>query len=388
MPERHAVGSIPVKHHIIHKNPDDGLLYWEECFTREGFEGPYTIMYHQNRPHEQLPSPISHYGWEKPIAAPDLALRKRHFTTQAMVPKGGMPINSRIPLLFNKDICISIAHPDKPDDVYMNNADADELLFIFEGSGILRSILGDVPFEKDDYLYIPKGILYRLIPDEGVKQYWLSTECYGGMRLLKQWRNEVGQLRMDAPYCHRDFKKPTFVGPLDEGIRKTIIKRNGHFFGFEQPHSALDVVGWDGSVYPWVFPILAFQPRAGLTHLPPTWHGTFSTRNALICSFVPRAVDFHPEAIPCPYPHSSVDCDEFLFYCRGNFTSRKGVGPGSVSLHPMGLPHGPHPGSYAASIGHRETTEMAVMIDTYQHLFVTEQALHIEDPKYMESFMS
>ena len=140
--------------------------------------------------------------------------------------------------------------------------------------------------------------------------------------------------------------------------------------------------------YPWVFPILAFQPRAGLTHLPPTWHGTFATRNALICSFVPRAVDFHPEAIPCPYPHSSVDCDEFLFYCRGNFTSRKGVGPGSVSLHPMGLPHGPHPGSYESSIGHRETTEMAVMIDTYQHLFVTEQALHIEDPDYMQSFLS
>lgn len=388
MPERHTVGSIPAKHHIIHRNPNNDSLYWEECFTRDGFEGPYTIMYHQNRPHEQIPSPISHYGWEKPIAAPDITLRKRHFTTQTMTPKGGMPINSRIPILFNSDICISVAHPDRPDDVYMNNADADELLFIFEGSGVLRSIFGDLSFQKDDYLYIPKGMIYRLIPDENVKQYWLSTECYGGMGLLKQWRNEVGQLRMDAPYCHRDFKKPTFVGPLDEGIRRTIIKRNGQFFGFEQPHSALDVVGWDGSVYPWVFPILAFQPRAGLTHLPPTWHGTFSTRNALICSFVPRAVDFHPEAIPCPYPHSSVDCDEFLFYCRGNFTSRKGVGPGSVSLHPMGLPHGPHPGSYEASIGHRETTEMAVMIDTYQHLFVTEQALQIEDPKYMESFLS
>ena len=388
MLERQAVGNIPSKHHIVHKNAHDGSLYWEECFTREGFEGPYTIMYHQHRPHEQMPSPISSYGWEKPIAAQNIDLRKRHFTTQTMTPRGGMPINSRIPLLFNNDISISIAHPDQADDVYFNNADADELLFIFEGSGTLRSILGDIRFQKDDYLYIPKGLLYRLIPDTEVKQYWLSIECFGGMGLLKQWRNEVGQLRMDAPYCHRDFKKPDFIGPLDEGIRRTIIKRNGNFYGFEQPHSILDVVGWDGSIYPWVFPILAFQPRAGLTHLPPTWHGTFSTKNALICSFVPRSVDFHPEAIPCPYPHSSVDCDEFLFYCRGNFTSRKGVGPGSISLHPMGLPHGPHPGAYEASIGHEKTTELAVMIDTFQHLHITEQSLYIEDQNYMNSFLS
>ena len=191
---------------------------------------------------------------------------------------------------------------------------------------------------------------------------------------------------MDAPYCHRDFRRPS-LQLQDEGIRTVVVKRNNRFQTFEMPNNPLDVVGWDGTVYPWIFPILNFQPRAGLVHLPPTWHGTFSTSNALICSFVPRAVDFHKDAIPCPYPHSSVDCDEFLFYCRGNFTSRKGVGPGSVSYHPMGIPHGPHPGAYEASIGHRETTEMAVMIDTYRPLHRTKAALSIEDLNYQQSFL-
>ena len=248
--------------------------------------------------------------------------------------------------------------------------------------------MGDLRFETDDYVYIPKGLIYRLIPDEGVEQYWLCIECFGGMSLLKQWRNEVGQLTMDAPYCHRDFRRPKHIGPMDENIRTTVIKRHGTFHAFTQPNSPLDVVGWDGTVYPWIFPILNFQPRAGLVHLPPTWHGTFSTRNSLICSFVPRAVDFHPEAIPCPYPHSSVDCDEFLFYCRGNFTSRKGVGPGSISLHPMGLPHGPHPGSYEASIGHKTTSEMAVMVDTFKPMLVTQHAVDLEDAHYQNSFLS
>jgi homogentisate 1,2-dioxygenase len=205
--------------------------------------------------------------------------------------------------------------------------------------------------------------------------------------LVKQWRNEVGQLRMDAPYSHRDFRRPTFVGPRDEGIRQLVVKRGGGFHGFTYADSPLDVVGWDGTVYPWAFPILAFQPRVGLVHLPPTWHGTFGARGALICSFVPRPVDFHPEAIPCPYPHSSPSCDEFIFYVRGQFTSRKGVGPGSVSLHPAGVPHGPHPGAYEASIGSKETGELAVMIDTFRALRQTPEAARIEDPGYQESFI-
>jgi len=177
------------------------------------------------------------------------------------------------------------------------------------------------------------------------------------------------------------------MDPRDEGIRETVVKRQDVFHGFTTRDAPLDVVGWDGSVYPWAFPILNFQPRVGLTHLPPTWHGTWATRGALICSFVPRPTDFHPEAIPCPYPHSSVDVDEFIFYCKGNFTSRKGVSPGSMSLHPAGIPHGPHPGSYEGSIGSKETNELAVMLDCFLPLTPTVHALALEDPNYQQSFI-
>jgi homogentisate 1,2-dioxygenase len=191
---------------------------------------------------------------------------------------------------------------------------------------------------------------------------------------------------MDAPYCHRDFRRPTLGEPRDEGIRQLVVKRGGRWHGFALDASPLDVVGWDGSVYPWVFPIRAFQPRVSSVHLPPTWHGTFGATGALVCSFVPRLVDFHPDAIPCPYPHSSPSCDELLFYCDGNFTSRRGVGPGSISHHPAGIPHGPHPGSYERSIGATRTDELAVMIDTFKPLAATAAARAVEDPDYMASF--
>jgi homogentisate 1,2-dioxygenase len=299
----------------------------------------------------------------------------------------GAPVDARVPLLFNADVVLSVVAPTEPDPVYFVNGDADELLFIHEGSGLLRTQLGDLRFEAQDYVHVPRGMLHRLIPDKGVGQRWLAMELNGGLHLPRQWRNEVGQLRMDAPYSHRDFRKPTFVGPQDEGIRDLLVKKNGAFHGFVYGDSPLDLVGWDGTVYPFAFPILNFQPRAGLVHLPPTWHGTFAARGALVCSFVPRVVDFHPEAIPCPYPHSSYDCDEFIFYCRGNFTSRKGVGPGSISHHPAGVAHGPHPGAYEKSIGHRTTDELAVMLDTVLPLHTTSAAAEVEDPGYQNSFI-
>jgi len=384
MLDRMQLGSVPPKHHIRHPNPNGGI-YWEECLTTRGFEGPYTILYHQNRPHEHQII-TDQYGWNVGVAVEQTELRKQHFKTQTLPRIGGPPLNHRVPILLNQDIEILILHPDQSDPVYLSNGDSDELFYIFEGSGLLRTSLGDLHFEQDDYVYIPKGVYHRFILDHDTPQYWLNIQCHKGMDLLKQWRNHTGQLRMGAPYCHRDFRRP-ILNQQDEGIRTVVVKRNHRFQAFSMPNNPLDVVGWDGTVYPWIFPILNFQPRAGLVHLPPTWHGTFSTNDALICSFVPRAVDFHKDAIPCPYPHASVECDEFLFYCRGNFTSRKGVGPGSVSYHPMGIPHGPHPGSYEASIGHRETNEMAVMIDTYKVLHRTQQALDIEDHNYQNSFV-
>ncbi|MFL5358268.1 homogentisate 1,2-dioxygenase [Archangium sp.] len=383
--ERRVVGKVPRKHHIQLRD-EKGTLMYEECLTRDGFEGPYTIAYHQKAPHTQGLGEAKG-GWEAPKAVPEQRLAKRHYKTQEMPRKGGAPLNARVPLLFNADVTLGVLHPTEADSVYFCNADADDLFYVHQGSGVVRSVLGDLRFGPEDYVFIPRGLVHRILPDAGVAQYWLSMECKGGVHVPRQWRNDVGQLRMDAPYCHRDFKVVEFTGPQDEGIRDLVVKRDDRFHGFEYQHSPLDVVGWDGTVYPWVFPILNFQPRAGLVHLPPTWHGTFAARGALICSFVPRVVDFHPEAIPCPYPHSSVDCDEFLFYCRGNFTSRRGVGPGSVSFHPKGVAHGPHPGAYEGSIGHRETNELAVMLDTTLPLYPTAAAVSVEDPNYQKSFI-
>lgn len=387
MLDRMQVGEVAEKHHVTLRDAE-GRLRWEECITRDGFEGPYTIAYHERRPHEQRVAPTSH-GWAPPAPAPgERPLAKRHYRSQDLERRGGPPVDARVPLLFNADVTISVVHPSAPDPVYFVNGDGDDLYWIFEGGGVLRTMLGDVRFERDDYVFVPKGLVHRFVPDEGVPQYWLSIECKGGMWLPRQWRNEVGQLRMDAPYCHRDFKRPVFEGPRDEGIREQVVKRGDRFYGFSLAHSPLDVVGWDGTVYPWAFPILKFQPRVGLVHLPPTWHGTFAARGALICSFVPRVVDFHPDAVPCPYPHSSVDVDEFLFYARGNFTSRRGVGPGSISHHPAGIPHGPHPGAYEKSIGTTRTDELAVMLDCTLPLVPTQAALSVEDAAYHDSFIA
>lgn len=385
MIERMAVGDLPRKHHVQLRSAE-GALRFEECLTQDGFEGPYTICYHAHRPHEQLPKAVAH-GWTIPAKAPG-ALHKRHYTTQTLPRGGGPSLDGRLPLVTNADVTMGVAFPDAEDPVYFADADADTLIFVHEGSGTLRTLLGDVRFQRHDYVYVPRALLHRWIPDAGVPQYWLTLELHGGLHLPKQWRNPVGQLRMDAPYCHRDFRRPTFVGPMDESIRELVVKRGGAFHGFGLPRSPLDVVGWDGTVYPWAFPILAFQPRVSSVHLPPTWHGTFAARGALICSFVPRLVDFAPDAIPCPYPHASVDVDELLFYVEGNFTSRKGVGPGSISFHPAGIPHGPHPGSYEASLGTKETSELAVMLDCAQPLVPTTIAAGIEDPAYMQSFVA
>ena len=384
MLDRVCAGDVARKHHIQLRGPG-GELRYEECFTRDGFEGPYSILYHLRRPHTQrlAPEPVKH-GWLAPVAVDSRALAKRHYRTAGMVTRGPQ-IDSRVALLFNDDLIAGVVFPTEPDPIYIADADADQLIYIHRGGGTLRSVLGDLVFAQGDYVYVPRGLMHRFLPDG--EQHWLWLSLTGGVHVPKQWRNEVGQLRMDAPYSHRDFKRTEFVGPRDEGIRDFIVRRGGVWHGFVLEDSPLDVVGWDGTVYPWAFPILNFQPRVSSVHLPPTWHGTFAARGALICSFVPRLVDFHPEAIPCPYPHSSTHCDEILFYCAGNFTSRRGVGPGSISHHPMGLPHGPHPGSYENSIGSTRTDELAVMADTYAPLAATPAALGIEDANYQDSFV-
>ncbi|MBP9207928.1 MAG: homogentisate 1,2-dioxygenase [Kofleriaceae bacterium] len=384
MLDRMAAGALPGKHHVQLRQ--DGELRHEECFTRDGFDGPYTILYHLRRPHTHRLAPAAH-GWSVPVPVGDAPLAKRHYqATPARLGAGrGSALDGRVALLFNPDVTAGVAFPDAPDPAYVANGDGDELIYVHAGGGVLRTQLGDVEFTQGDYVFVPRGLVHRFVPS-AQPQHWFWMELTGGLHLPRQWRNEVGQLRMDAPYCHRDFKRPAFRGPLDEGVRALAVKRGGRWHGFTYPDSPLDVVGWDGTVYPWAFPILAFQPRVSSVHLPPTWHGTFAGRGVLVCSFVPRLVDFHPDAIPCPYPHSSTHCDEIIFYCDGNFTSRRGVGPGSVSHHPMGIPHGPHPGAYERSIGATRTDELAVMLDTFAPLARTAAAVAIEDAAYHDSF--
>jgi homogentisate 1,2-dioxygenase len=384
MLDRLVQGAVPRKHHLAFRDADGKLLY-EEAYTRAGFDGPYTLMYHRGRPHAVHATDARH-GFALPAPAPARRLEKRHYRTQDLASHGAPPVDARVPLLFNADVVIGLAAPGAPDPVYFANGDADDLYFVMEGGGLLRSPLGDLRFGKDDYVFVPKGLVHRLVPDEG-PQRWLVLECSGGVHLPAQWRNDTGQLRMDAPYSHRDFRRVEWKGPDDEGIRELVVKRSGAFHGFRYDASPLDVVGWDGALYPFAFPILNFQPRAGLVHLPPTWHGTFATRGALVCSFVPRPLDFHPEAVPCPYPHASVDVDEVLFYVRGEFTSRRGVGAGSISHHPAGTMHGPHPGAYEGSLGAKSTNEVAVMLDCYLPLTPTPFALGVEDAGYQESFI-
>jgi homogentisate 1,2-dioxygenase len=405
MLDRMCVGDVARKHHTQLRGPG-GELRFEECFTRDGFDGPYTILYHLRRPHTQRLAPVTHHGWPAPVAATERALAKRHYRSgelqgtalparspavarapadAAAASHGGPQVDTRVALLFNDDVIAGVAFPTEPDPVYVADGDADQLIYIHRGGGTLISPVGDLEFAQGDYVYVPRGLLHRFAPRGPQHWFWLSLT--GGVHVPKQWRNEVGQLRMDAPYSHRDFKRPVFSGPRDEDVRELVVRKGGRWHGFVLEDSPLDVVGWDGTVYPWAFPILGFQPRVSSVHLPPTWHGTFAARGVLVCSFVPRPVDFDPDAIPCPYPHSSTHCDEILFYCDGNFTSRRGVGPGSISHHPMGLPHGPHPGSYEKSIGTTRTDELAVMLDTFAPLHTSQAALAIEDTGYQDSFV-
>lgn len=400
MLDRMAVGELPRKPHTVLRRADGSLCY-EQCLTREGFDGPFSMLYHEAPPQAFRPvdTPAGPTGEAVAVSAAaggaleletravadprSRPLSRRHYRTR-LLSDGGAWNASRRELLDNSDVLLSIHKPNQSDDCYLVNADADELWFVRAGQGTLRSTFGDLKFGPNDYVCVPKGVLRRVIADCPLDV--LVIECRGGVGVLAQFRNSVGQLRMDAPYSHRDFRRPEFSGPRDEGIREIMVRRYGCEHRYAARSSPLDVVGWDGSVYPWVFPILAFQPRVSSIHLPPTWHGTFAARGALICSFVPRPLDFHPDAIPCPYPHASVDVDEVLYYVHGNFGSRTGVEPGSVTLHPRGVAHGPQPGRYEGSIGATRTEELAVMLDCAAPLRPCAGAADIEDLGYEASF--
>lgn len=390
MIDRWTQGEIPEKPHTVFRDKENGKLLYEECFTREGFDGPYSILYHRNPTTQELSSEPAHRGYSAPTVAETgasaVALRRRLFDSGKLGQRGAM-VDARAPLLFNNDVTISVARPDRSDDIFFVNGDGDDVWFVDAGNGAVQSTFGLLPFRKHDYLVVPKGTPHRFLFD-GADNRLFGIECRRGWHIPSQFRNAAGQLKMDAAYGHRDFGRPALEDrQIAEAAPKEILsKRDDRWTHRRLPASPLDVVGWDGYVYPVAFPISRFQPKTGLVHLPPTIHITFATGGAVICSFVPRVTDTHPNAIPCPYPHTSVDCDEVIFYVEGNFTSRRGVGPGTVSYHPAGVPHGPHPGAYEASIGSKSTRELAVMIDTFAPLRRTPAAAAIENPLYHDSW--
>ncbi len=378
-------GLIPDKPHTVHEV--DGALTFEHCFTRGGFESIYTIMWHRKPPHwvETEEDLGRHPGWAE--AGWEGPLRRCHFKSFEE-PTGDSPFLARRLLFANSDVGVWLGRPRTSEPTLVANADGDELTFVHEGAGRVECPLGVVPFRARDYVYVPQGLPHRFLLDEPA--LLLTVEARSALRVPKQYRAPEGQLSMYAPYTHHDFVAPQWPDGGPEALdapRRLVVQKGGSLTAFELSHHPFNVVGWDGQVWPFAFPILAFQPKTGLVHLPPTIHTTFAGNGYVVCSFVPRMVDFHERAIPCPYAHSSPDCDEILFYVEGNFTSRKGIGPTSITLHPRGITHGPHPGTYEASIGSKRTDELAVMVDTYKPLLPTAFAAAIEDLGYNRSWV-
>jgi len=383
MPVYHKLGQLPRKRHIAFRKPDGGI-YNEQLVGNEGFTGPASLLYHIYPP--TTIKSIRRIRDTAYQADPDQTLKHRHFKT-AQIPEGGSPTLDRVPLLFNDDCAMLFVRPTVADTHFYRNAQADEVVYVSQGTGILESQFGDLPYREGDYLVIHRGIMHRFKMDP-VPHRLLIIESRGYVRTPTRYRNDYGQIVEGAPYSERDFRIPTELRTYDEkGDFPIIVKQHNGLNELILDHHPFDVVGWDGMFYPWAFNIHDFEPIVGRIHQPPPVHQTFQGDGFVICSFCPRPYDFDPEAVPAPYNHSNVDSDEVLYYASSEFMSRKGIEYGSITLHPDGIPHGPHPGRAEASIGAKETNELAVMMDTFRPLKTAREALPIEDPKYQFSWI-
>ncbi len=383
MPIYHTLGKIPRKRHIIFRRPD-GQLYAEQLVGNEGFTGPSSLLYHVYPPTTvKSARRIRDVKYE---ADPDRTLKHRHFRT-ARLPRGGSPTLDRTPILFNDDVAMLYSQPDKQDEHFYRNAQGDEVVYVAEGEGTLETQFGNLAVAPGDYLVIHRGILHRYVFTKPAKL--LIMESRGYVRTPSRYRNDYGQIVEGAPYSERDFKVPRELVTRDEkGDFQIIVKQYNGLNEFILDHHPCDVVGWDGMFYPWAFNINDFEPIVGRVHQPPPVHQTFQGDGFVICSFCPRPFDFHPEAIPAPYNHSNVDSDEVIFYASSEFMSRKGIEYGSITHHPDGIPHGPHPGRAEASIGAKGTDELAVMMDSFRPLNVAKAMLPIEDAGYQTSWFN
>jgi len=381
----HSMGKIPPKRHTQFRKPN-GALYSEQLFSTEGFSDLHSLLYHVNPPTQivQVGDPYS----VAPKIIEDKQLKHRSLKGFNIKPEDDY-LKSRKPILVNKDCKMVLAAPrHSMTNYFFKNADADEVIFVHKGDGVLKTMYGDISFGYGDYLVIPRGTIYQMhFKDEDNRL--LIVESSGPITTPKRYRNKFGQLMEHSPYCERDIRKPEQLNTHDEkGEFLFYIKKEDQIYPYTYLSHPFDLVGWDGYVYPYAFSIHNFEPITGRLHMPPPIHQTFDGKNFVICSFCPRMYDYHPLSIPAPYNHSNIDSDEVLYYVDGDFMSRSHVEKGMLTLHPGGIPHGPHPGTVEKSIGKKETHELAVMVDTFAPLKLTEHAFEIEDPDYYKSWLT
>jgi homogentisate 1,2-dioxygenase len=379
----YKLGNIPHKRHTQFRQPG-GELYAEQLFSTEGFSNDYSLLYHCHPPTEIIKTdePYS----VAPKIAEEKMLKHRSFEGFKINPEEDY-LQSRKAVLVNNDCHVVLAAPQQSlTDYFFKNADADEIIFVHEGTGVLKTMYGTLPFGYGDYLVIPRGTIYQ-IEFSDTHNRLLIVESFSPVRFPKKYLSKYGQLLEHSPYCERDIRTPQELITIDEkGDFLIKTKKKGMVFGIHYGHHPFDIVGWDGCCYPFAFSIHDFEPITGRVHQPPPVHQTFEGNNYVVCSFCPRLFDYHPLAIPAPYNHSNIDSDEMIYYVDGDFMSRKNVTRGMITLHPGGIPHGPHPGAVQKSIGAKETKELAVMVDTFHPLMLTEDALKIENPDYVMSW--
>lgn len=389
------LGSVPKKRHIRHEREKASSflgegIYYEHVVTTAGFDRAYSIMYHTRPPTRVKSSEF--VRTMKLEAASGEPLRHRHILSQKL-PRKGEVITGRVPLLFNADVICYRCRPAAHQTMLYRNGGGDEVIFVAAGGGRVESSYGVLPYRADDYIVMPRGTTYRIVPDDLSVEEHLVLESVGPVRLPKRYFNPDGQIQLGAPYSERDFHGPTATLVVDEERDTEILVKDGptdagRLTRVVMAHHPFDVVGWDGQVYPYTFNAYDFEPLTGTVHLPPPFQQTFECHGFVICTFAPRYLDHHPQAIKVPYVHSNTESDEVLYYVHGQFGSRRGVSSGSISHHPSGIPHGPHPGTIAASAAHTRTEELAVMFDTEKPLQVTRQAMEVDDPNYPDSWMA
>ena len=384
MPRYHKLGSFPQKRHTVFKNGGENLHY-EQLFGTIGFEGMSSLLYH-------IYPPTQVKSIEKKIdISPKIAVKNnmqmRGFKGFNINGKSDF-LKSRVPILTNSDVTLHLSNPiNSKADYFYKNVDADEVIFVHKGTGVLRTPMGKIEFKSGDYLIIPRGMIYKMDFNDDENRHFI-IESNHPVYTPKKYRNWFGQLLEHSPYCERDLRVPSELETYDEkGDFLIKIKKEGFLYDYIYGSHPFDVVGWDGYNYPYAFSIHDFEPITGRIHQPPPVHQTFETPAFVICSFCPRLYDYHPESIPAPYNHSNIDSDEVLYYVDGDFMSRNDVEIGQITLHPSGIPHGPHPGAYERSIGKKSTEELAVMVDTFKPLKLTEQAMNIEIKEYYKSWM-